>query len=189
MSNLINHAKEELERAGFFSEEKDFYGGMTGRTVLELIECFSKQGHSGMSASIVRQLFNVLSDFKTISPLTGDDSEWNEYSENKFQNKRDSAVFKDGKNGKVYYIDAIVFRGDSGINFTGSAKLGEKTITSAQYIKSFPFTPKIFYIDVNDYRYKDKEETIPDKNGDWWEHKISNPEQLKEVFEYYDQLC
>jgi len=60
MSNLKQHAQLELERIGAFSEEGDFYGGMTGKAVMELIEVFSEQGHSGMSASVVVQLFTKL---------------------------------------------------------------------------------------------------------------------------------
>jgi len=45
MSNLVEHAKFELELAGYLDTEKDFYGGLTGKAVLELIECFSNQGH------------------------------------------------------------------------------------------------------------------------------------------------
>ena len=42
-SNLVKHARRELELIGAFDEEKDFYAGMTGNAVIELIEVFSKQ--------------------------------------------------------------------------------------------------------------------------------------------------
>lgn len=105
-----------------------------------------------------------------------------------YQNNRDSRVFKDSKDGKAYFIDAIVFNGDIVGAFTGrDIMLGDTPYYSMQFIKSFPFTPKTFYIDVVDYRWKDKEGKTLDPNGDWWTHSIKDENQLKEVFEYYDQ--
>jgi hypothetical protein len=55
----------------------------------------------------------------------------------------------------------------------GTAKTSSgKTITSSQTIKSFPFIPKTFYIDV-----------INTENG----FCIKNEKQLEKVFEYYDE--
>ena len=47
--NLVEHAKEELQRAGLFEQGSD-YDGMLAQAVLELIEKFAQQGHSGYSA-------------------------------------------------------------------------------------------------------------------------------------------
>ena len=124
--------------------------------------------------------------------MTGEDYEWNDITEmnggkKMYQNNRDGRVFKN-EDGRASFIDAIVFDGDIGGRFTGNGSVthGDKTIGSSQYIKSFPFEPKTFYIDVTDYRWKDKEEKISDPNGDWWTHSIKDESQLKEVFEYYD---
>jgi hypothetical protein len=43
---LINHAQTELQMLGLFDEKEDFYGGMTGKAVMELMEVFSNQEHS-----------------------------------------------------------------------------------------------------------------------------------------------
>jgi hypothetical protein len=169
--------------------------------IIALYNAFANSGQSGGSApyvaSMISSAIKKLMMYETISPLTGEDNEWNDIShygngnEPLFQNKRDSRVFKQGSNGRAYFIEAIVFNGSTGGRFTGynSVSLGneEGYIGSSQYIKSFPFTPKIFYIDVIDFRWKDKEETTPDENGDWWTHLITYPEQLIEVFEYYDK--
>jgi len=53
---LMEHAKKELELAGLFAKDSD-YGGMLGDAVLELIEKFAEQGHSGASAGMVSDLF------------------------------------------------------------------------------------------------------------------------------------
>ena len=119
---LIEHAKIELQIAGLFDEEGDFYGGATGEAVMELIEVFSKQGHSGMSAPIVADLFKKLANYETLQPITGKDEEWGDVRDLGdgvpwYQNKRCSALFKDGVDGKPYYIDAIVKRDQKGLFF------------------------------------------------------------------------
>lgn len=182
---LIQHAKKELEAIGAFSEEGDFYKGMTGKAVMELIEVFSKQGHSGMSASIVSSLFNKLARYETISPLLGKADEWNEldYGDSiSYQNKRNSAVFKH-EDGNVTYNDAIIKRYPDGTTWSGPLyRTREDAIAGINMIrvkvKSFPFTPKTFYVDV-------LEEEI--KQDDWvmW---MKDAKQLDEVLEYYDLI-
>lgn len=164
MGNLIEHAKAELEMAGLFDKEKDFYGGMTGNAVLELIEVFEKQGHSGMSAPMVVSIFKDLANYKPINPITGADNEWFEFTDGQYQNKRCSSIFKDGKDGRPYYLDAIVWRYEDGGAYTGTTE----GIPSRQFIK-LPFTPKTFYVDV--------------KHGE--ENTIIDRKQLDEAFEYY----
>lgn len=189
--SLINHAKLELEMAGLFSEEGDFYEGMTGNAVMELIEVFSKQGHSGMSAPMVVDLFKKLANYEPLLPITGKDEEWGDVrdlgngSTPWYQNKRCSAIFKDGKDGRAYYIDGIIKRDQNGTCWNGFAWLSEedyksgdrsKMIGKRGYIKSFPFTPKTFYIDVKDVEVA----------KDDWESFIVDPSQLDAVREYYD---
>jgi len=188
--SLINHAKLELQMAGLFDKEGDFYEGMTGNAVMELIEVFSKQGHSGMSAPMVADLFKKLANYEPLLPITGKDEEWGdvrELGDGKpwYQNKRCSAMFKDGKDGRPYTIDAIVKRDQNGVTWSGFAWLSEedyksgdrsKMIGKRGYIKSFPFTPKTFYIDVKDVEVA----------KDDWESFIVDPSQLDAVREYYD---
>jgi hypothetical protein len=59
--SLIEYAEEEIKAAGLNDPDPDSdYNGDIGKAVLELIQVFSNQGHSGMSASIVRNVFNKL---------------------------------------------------------------------------------------------------------------------------------
>lgn len=183
MSTLINHAKVELESAGLFDEDSD-YGGLLGKAVLELVEVFSNQGHSGMSASIVRNIFNKVADFKPLGPLTGEDKEWADSCDGEmFQNKRCSAVFKDGKEGTPYYLDAIVWRGgDYDDSFTGSVE----EFQSRQFLK-FPFVPKTFYIDVVKTEFNpevDKDHYEAD-DGSKYVYRIKDRKQLEKVWEHY----
>ena len=186
--SLIEHAKMELQIAGAFDKDSDYQGAI-GEAVMELIEVFSKQGHSGMSAPYVAGLFHKLAKYEPLVPITGKDEEWGEVSffEKKeiFQNKRCSALFKDGKDGRPYYIDAIIKRDQRGVTWTGRAWLSSedwvnsdrtKMIGSKCYIKSFPFTPKSFYIDVRDVEVE----------KDDWESFVVDTKQLDEVKEYYD---
>jgi hypothetical protein len=137
MSNLIDYARTELEAIGAFTTEGDFYGGMTGKAVMELIEVFAAQGHSGMSASLVRGLFNKLAAYEPLRPLTGDDSEWNEVGVGVFQNKRCSHVFKE--NGEAYDSEGKIFREPSGVCYTSK---------DSRVNIIFPYTPNMEYIDV-----------------------------------------
>jgi len=192
-----SHAKQELELLE--KNTPDAIVTPFKNEILALCEAFGKSGQSGGSApftaSEISQAVKKLMMFETLAPLTGEDSEWvdmSEYNdgESMFQNNRDSRVFKNGKNGQAYFIDAIVFDGNIGGRFTGNGSVTHngENIGSTQYIKEFPFTPKTFYVDVIDHRWTDKEEKTPDENGDWWTHSIKDEKQLYEVFEYYDKL-
>ena len=121
--------------------------------IIALCEAFGNSGQSGGSApytaTALSQAIKKLLLFEIIAPLTGEDDEWNDVSDlfggnSIFQNNRDSRVFKNGKDGKAHFIEAIVFDGDVGGRFTaqGSVSLNGENISSFQFIKSFPFTPK-----------------------------------------------
>jgi hypothetical protein len=104
-AGLVDHAIEELNRAGLFDDDSD-YGGMLGEAVVDLVEVFAEQGHSGMSAAMVSELFDRLSRYKTLTPITDNPDEWNDVTEMSgypfWQNKRDSSYFsEDG--GKTWW--------------------------------------------------------------------------------------
>lgn len=100
-SNLVRHAKAELERAGCF-DKKAMYGGMIGDAVLELVRVFAAQGHSGMSASIVRSLFAKVAAFEPLGPITSAPEEWLEVTLGVWQCRRHGSCFSnDG--GRTYY--------------------------------------------------------------------------------------
>lgn len=64
-SNLIVHARTQLEQHHLFAPEAD-YDGMLGVAVMDLITLFSSQGHSGMSAELVLELFTKLVKFEEL---------------------------------------------------------------------------------------------------------------------------
>jgi len=99
MSNLILHAKRELAKIGAMKDWEIYE---------PLIRIFSKQGHSGGSASVVIPTLNKLLNFQPLSPLTNNPNEWMEVTsktvngEFLHQNTRCSSVFsRDG--GQTWY--------------------------------------------------------------------------------------
>lgn len=160
MSNLLKHAERELKLIGY--DGKDEYDKMAKEAILQLIETFAKQGHSGFSAPYVAKMFHKLANYEVLSPLTGNDDEWNDVSDMSgdrktlFQNNRDSRVFKNDDG--AFFTEAIVWQDDV-YHFSNK--------DSNRYIKSFPFTPKTFYVKV------DKERNVLDT------------EEYEKVKEYY----
>ena len=100
MGNLREHAVSEMEIAGV---DDDIYGDMTSKAVLELIDVFEKQGHSGMSASLVLSIFNRVIDFGNLTPLTNDPDEWLHHERGTWQSKRNSSAFSTDQ-GNSYYL-------------------------------------------------------------------------------------
>lgn len=101
MSNLVEHAKRELELIG---EEPDTIEGY-----LKVVQAFADMGHSGGSASVAVPVLNELLQFKNLRPLTDDPKEWFFHDTDTagieggfWQNiRRSSAFSNDG--GKTYY--------------------------------------------------------------------------------------
>jgi len=130
---LTKHAVRELTSTGYYSEGGDIAESIA-KDVTALISLFSKQGHSGSSAEQCIHLFETLARFKILSPLTGDDAEWNEVQEGVlFQNNRASTVFKEAKSGRCYDIEGKIFIDHDGCSFTSSDSSVDIT---------FPYTPK-----------------------------------------------
>ena len=119
MSKLVEYAQRELEYA--FPDKDDKLQQLAIKNVLELLEIFSEQGHTGISAPYVLGLFNRVAHWKPIKPLTGDDDEWGEaHGENNIQqNKRYSSVFrKNYDNSTAYNSEGKVFIDKDGFCYT-----------------------------------------------------------------------
>jgi hypothetical protein len=106
--SLTDHARHELDAAGLFDEDSD-YGGMLGTAVLELIQKFADQGHSGFSAALTIELFGKLARWEPLGPLTDSPGEWNRVTDeltnghNLWQSARNPEAFsEDG--GRTYYL-------------------------------------------------------------------------------------
>lgn len=139
-TNSYAHTIEELDRA---LDINDDYDREVGMCIIKLMEVFSDQDHSGFSASMVSSIFNKLSRFEPLTPLTGDDNEWIEISDDQAQNKRASNVFKDLTTGVAYQYDYYVFKDEHGSSYTSknSRKYIEfPYVVGHEYV---PYEPKV----------------------------------------------
>lgn len=172
----MQFAETELRRAGLDGTD-------LGKAILELIEVFDGQAHSGTEARRVVELFSKLALHEPLIGVTGGDDEWIAIDDGYYQNKRCSDVFKKGIEGRPYYTKAIVWQTRGWACATGWNQNTDPGLTydlgSSQYIKSFPFIPKTFAVDViyqTCVRVEDSGYCVVDK------------EQLKPIFEYYSDL-
>jgi len=138
MSQLLAHAKAEFDLAGVSEEER--------KEVMELLECFARQGHSGGSAPITLDVFHKLAMYKPLSEITDANADWQEVAPVIFQSRRLSSLFKDALNPGGYFIDAIVWVDQNGTAFTGTDVAGYSSHQRVQ----FPFVPKTFEVGVID---------------------------------------
>lgn len=102
MSNLVDHARREMERV---ETDPWFIDGM-----LKVVAAFAEMGHSGGSASIAIPMLTDLLQYKNLSPLTDDPEEWIDQTAltatpnvSLWQNKRNSEAFSLNR-GKTYYL-------------------------------------------------------------------------------------
>lgn len=92
---LIEHAIRELSLAGNDEEFND--------CIIKAIEVFASYGHSGGSAVVGIQILHDLLQFKNLTPLTNNPSEWNKVGPKMWQSSRNPEAFSiDG--GAHYYL-------------------------------------------------------------------------------------
>ena len=112
--SLRSYAESELDRIGMKDNDPtgDSLEYSMRTNILRIIDEFSAEGHSGSSASYAISIISKLLQFHPLTPLTGEDDEWNEIGAqmgmgNIYQNRRCSDVFKDD-NG-AYWSEGRVF--------------------------------------------------------------------------------
>ena len=140
ISNLETYAESELRRAGLYDKDSD-YGGLIAEATMKLIKVFADEGHSGYSAPMAIKIFEKLANFEPLSPLTGEDDEWNEVGTGVYQNKRCFHVFKSNNrfNGQAYDSEGKIFRHPDGGCYMNSESAVPIT---------FPYVPKREYVDA-----------------------------------------
>ena len=197
LKRLLNNAKKEgkeLLIAEFVPE------------IEALVDKFGNSGQSGGSApftagAIVDTIKKMLAREPLGEGIMCTDDEWNDISiyedekpgKGSFQNNRLSSVFKEGKAGRPYYLNSIVWKPvGKDYTFTGRVSLAEgsnEEIGSMHYIKNLPFQPKTFVIDVEEKEYRKLKDgtLVEEEGGGWWESWLANPSQLDQVWEYYDK--
>lgn len=91
-------------RAGLFTADGDFYDG-SGHAVMSLVDVLVEQGHSGMSAAVVTDLFRRLVAFEPLGFLTDNPDEWCEVADGLWQSRRQSEAFS-RDNGQTYRLNS-----------------------------------------------------------------------------------
>lgn len=128
MSRLVDHAKKELEILG---NGPDF-----DEHILEMVGTFAGAGHSGFSAAYAIEVITKLLKFEPLSPLTGEEGEWESMVDGISLNKRCSRVFKKVNANymptEVYDSQGKVFLDKDGLAYTSNESLTSIT---------FPYTP------------------------------------------------
>lgn len=136
---MLEWAKNELELAGYRADDTEEGPNKWMREgVLRLMEVFCDEGHSGSSAPYAIALFRRLASWTPLTPLTGEDDEWNEVGDGLFQNRRASNVFKD-KDG-AYWSEGVVFWEWFHNPETGEKHKSYFTSRDSRVPITFPFT-------------------------------------------------
>lgn len=144
--SLLAHAQNELDAIGLKADSKEEMDAQMRRDILQLVELFASQGHSGFSAGYAIACITKLLKFEPLAPLSGEDSEWNDVAEESgyplYQNRRCSSVFK--TNGEAYDINGVVFYDilkdeETGEEFKSYFTNGTRTPVT------FPYTPTTVY--------------------------------------------
>jgi hypothetical protein len=147
------------------------------------VDAFGESGQSGGSAPFIAGCINntlkKLLAFQPLSPITGEDSEWNDVTclgnDTVFQNNRCSHVFK-GANGIAYDIDGYAFwhwadrplyEDEEGYPGTTKYKTCFTSNMSRKLVE-FPYkVPERIEIEVECYEVN-KETEEPEIGSGWW---------------------
>jgi hypothetical protein len=140
-SSHTTWVEKELARIKV-DEDDDGIQAMMNKSLLRICREFSRAGHSGTTADYAVKALEKLLRWEPLTPLTGEDSEWNDVSamhgEPCWQNNRCGRIFKEG-DGRAYDIDGRVFVDADGTGYTSRG--------SRVYVE-FPYTPHTEYISV-----------------------------------------
>lgn len=140
---IQDYTKKELSLIDNISEDKK-------REIMNLIN----QTEQSASQLDITEMLKRLLDFKPLSPLTGEDDEWekvDDYIEDDkatYQNKRYFSVFKRGKNGKAYNFRARIFSTDGGKSWHFMGSESREYISFPYEVPNAPRKVNVKYIDA-----------------------------------------
>ena len=155
--SFLEYAKSELDLIGLTEDSTDEMNRDMRKCILEIMQKFADQGHSGFSAGYAVNILNKLLRYEPLTPLTGEDDEWIELgydSELKYQNKRFGQVFKDADGraydsaGKVFYewYERDLEPDEEGYPGIHKYRSHFTSRDSRVYIE-FPYTPTVEYVE------------------------------------------
>lgn len=174
--SLYNYAKSELDR---IPKDKEGMQELVNQQILEIVKCFSEQGHSGFSGGYVISTLERLLKFKPLSSITDDPAEWEFSYKNGgisvFQNNRCSSVFmKKDACGNILEItdhDATLVSDNGGITWFHSNRFKKKI--KLPYLP--PTTPERIYIEYI-------KEVPPGFTGDEYEVITDQPDRISALY-------
>ena len=145
--SAIKHAKRELAfllKPDEGETQPDSMNKMMYDNLLEMVNTFAEQGHSGFSAGYAIEILILLLKQEPIRPLTGEDDEWDDVTDMNdgdvlYQNNRCSRVFKDESG--VYDTQGKAFNDPGGCSYSNS---------NSRVPVVFPYTPTTVYVDVDE---------------------------------------
>ena len=163
--SLLDFSMKELNLIGMTEGDTDEMNSAMRKHILHIIQEFADGGHSGFSASYAISILSKLMQYKPLSPLTGEDSEWNDVADygdgtTLYQNNRRSSVFKDA-DGSCYDIDGKVFwewYKDDASGWSKSYYSGQDSRTPVTFPYTVPDKP------IYEYRHSDAEPRTPPQN-------------------------
>lgn len=148
--SLYDYAERELDLMGL-TDDGDM-NGMMRKHVLHIVNEFAKEGHTGFSANYAISILKRLLAFEPLTPLTGEDWEWTDVSDQAekpmWQNARCSRVFKD-EDG-AYDIEGRVFWTWMTDKETGEKFKSFYTSKDSRVYITFPYTPDTVYEEVTE---------------------------------------
>lgn len=153
-SDLLDYAKREIQATGWLSstgEYKDKDKELICENVIKLLVVFLEAEHSVKTATYTQDMFSRLTRFVPLTPLTGEEDEWELCWDGKiYRNKRCRSVYKHGKDEKAYDDGAVFFwkwvereleEGEAGYPGTVVEKEYFTNVNSIRHI-TFPYVLK-----------------------------------------------
>lgn len=170
--SMLEWAKREVEIAskrerGDKPEDEWDYGCACYSGALEAFEVLCKQGHSGMSIGITKQILNRLIEGKPLTPIEDTEDVWNSVIDRRenfteYQCNRMSSLFKRVyDDGRVTYSDInriVCVDMHSGATYRSGLVRG---VVNGLYPLTMPYMPK------DPYKVYCEEYLTDPKNGDF----------------------
>ena len=158
--SMLEFAKSELKRlednCGDDEEALKMQKLITA-DVLQILNTFVEQQHSGFSAGYMLNILDRLLRYKPLTPLTGADDEWedcSQYGMQDMQNKRCTSVFK-RPDGTAYWVEGKIFSEDGGKSWYTS----KDSHIDIEFPFDVPMYSENVYVEPSEEDIKKEEET------------------------------
>jgi hypothetical protein len=187
------YAVREFKAAGLVEESGEYCSPEQEticEAILKMADAMATTDRSDGAIDYILKAANRIGLFSPMTPITGDDSEWEVvegHPEVAAINIRLPRLAK-LHNGDTMFSSALGFRDRNGNTYEGMAQTESgDIIASAQRIKGYPFTPIMAALDVEfGVRDEDNNLTIVDTPTEESILIISDMEQLEEIKKHYD---